>query len=94
MTDAISRTYDDAIPAKDVTVSSEGDFFNGIYVSGAQYAIDGLKMSMKGDGGNDFGGWGAGLMADGEADVTVDNAVIDTAGVIRHRHLGRAATPT
>ena len=82
VTDAISGTYDDT-SAKDVAVTSEGDFFNGIYVSGAQYAIDGLKMSLKGDGGNDFGGWGAGLMADGEADVTVDNAVIDTAGVIR-----------
>lgn len=88
VTDAISGTYDDT-SAKDVAVTSEGDFFNGIYVSGAQYAIDGLKMSLKGDGGNDFGGWGAGLMADGEADVTVDNAVIDTAGCHPHRHLGR-----
>ena len=40
VTDAISGTYDDT-SAKDVAVTSEGDFFNGIYVSGAQYAIDG-----------------------------------------------------
>ena len=82
VTDAISGTYD-ASSAKDVAVTSDGAFFNGIYVSGAPYSIDGLRMTMTGDGGNDFGGWGSGLMADGTADLTVNKAIITTAGVIR-----------
>ena len=82
VTDAVSGSYDGS-SAQNVTVRSNGDFFNGIYISGAPYEIDGLQMSMLGDGGNDFGGWGAGVMADGTADVDIRNAVIDTAGVIR-----------
>lgn len=82
VTDAVSGTYDGA-SAKDVSVKSNGAFFNGIYINGAKYAIDGLTMSMVGDGGDDFQGWGAGVMTDDDADVTINNAVIDTAGVIR-----------
>jgi LysM repeat protein len=82
VTDAISGTYD-AASAKDVTVNSNGAFFNGIYINGANYAIDGLTMNMTGDGGDDFQGWGAGVMTDDDADVTINNARINTAGVIR-----------
>lgn len=83
VTDAISGSYDGA-SAKDVTVNSNGAFFNGIYVTdSAEYAIDGLNMTMVGDGGDDFSGWGAGVMADGTSKLTINHAIIDTYGVIR-----------
>ncbi|MCF0142107.1 MAG: hypothetical protein HUJ75_01890, partial [Parasporobacterium sp.] len=83
VTDAIQGgTYTDT-SAEGVTVRSDGPFFNGIYIHNSDYSIKDLTMSMTGDGGNDFGGWGAGVMSDGTSKLTIDGAVINTAGVIR-----------
>lgn len=65
------------------TIVSKGGFFNGYYISGATYDISGLNMTLVGNGGDDFQGWGAGIMATDGADVTVDKSVIDTTGTIR-----------
>jgi len=76
--------------AKDVTIKSAGDNFNGIYVRTGEtnkkpfsYSIENLKVSFKGNGGDDFAGYGAAVAVSGYADVTVKNARIITDGVIR-----------
>ena len=69
---------------KDVRITSVGDHFNGIRVIGdSEYSINNAKINFKGNGGNDFAGHGAGIMASGNANVTLDNSEIITDGVIR-----------
>lgn len=65
------------------TIVSKGGFFNGYYISGATYAISGLNMTLVGNGGDDFQGWGAGIMATDGANVSVDKSYIDTTGTVR-----------
>lgn len=66
-----------------VKVDSDGGFFSGYYITGSNYAIDGLKMSLSGPGGDDFQGWGAGIVVTDGANVTLSNSLIQTKGVIR-----------
>jgi hypothetical protein len=69
---------------KDVSINSVGDYFNGIIVQGnSTYSIDNVKMNLTGHGGNDFAGYGAGIMTDGKANVTINKATIVTKGAIR-----------
>jgi hypothetical protein len=65
-------------------IRSQGENFNGIYVAGGKYTVKDVKLDLEGNGGNDFAGWGAGIMSAGE-DVllTVDNADVRTRGVVR-----------
>jgi hypothetical protein len=70
--------------AKNIKIRSIGDEFNGIIVSGdSQYKIRHPKIDFTGNGGNDFTGFGAAIMAEGNADVLVDRARIITNGVVR-----------
>ena len=70
--------------ATDVSITSVGKNFNGIIVRGDSiYSIDNARISLTGQGGNDFAGYGAGIMTDGKADVTINNASIATKGAIR-----------
>ncbi|MDC7126252.1 MAG: hypothetical protein PQJ46_11845, partial [Spirochaetales bacterium] len=69
--------------ADGATVDSEGSFFSGFYIDGATYKISDLSMTLNGYGGDDFQGWGAGIVATNGSNVTVDKAYIDTKGVIR-----------
>jgi hypothetical protein len=70
--------------AKDIKITSVGDKFNGIIVTGdAKYTISNAEINLTGNGGNDFAGFGAAIMTDGNADVTLNNAKIITDGVIR-----------
>lgn len=71
---------------KDVTITSIGGEFNGIIATGdtrASYSITNPKINLTGDGADDFAGVGAAIMADGSADVTVENASIITNGCAR-----------
>jgi hypothetical protein len=69
---------------KDVSINSVGDNFNGIIVQGnSTYSIDNVKMNLTGHGGNDFAGYGAGIMTDGKSNVTINKATIVTKGAIR-----------
>ena len=79
----ISGTVTDEI-AKDVVIDSRNDNFNPILVGGSgSYSIQSPKITMAGHGGDDFSGYGAGIMVTGSANVTVDDADIETTGSIR-----------
>lgn len=70
--------------ASDVRITSVGDRFNGIMVTGdSRYSINNPVISMTGNGGNDFAGFGASIMTDGNAEVTIENASIYNAGAVR-----------
>lgn len=72
--------------AKDVRITSVGDNFNGIIARGEapfSYSISDPEIMLTGNGANDFVGYGAAIVSDGKANVTVDNATILTTGVIR-----------
>lgn len=70
--------------ATGVRINSIGENFNGIIVQGdTNYTIESPDINFNGYGGNDFAGYGAAIMIDGNADVTVNNASIKTKGSIR-----------
>ena len=72
--------------AKDVKITSVGENFNGIIARGDSrfsYSILNPEITLTGNGGNDFVGYGAAIMTDGKAELTVNNASIITNGAIR-----------
>ena len=70
--------------ANNVTIRSDEPRFNGIIVTGnSHYTIDHPVIAMTGNGGNDFAGFGAGIMSSGHANVTVNGARIVNHGAIR-----------
>jgi hypothetical protein len=74
-------TDDDATHIK---IRSVGDEFNGIIVTGdSEYTLRRPRIYFTGNGGNDFTGFGAAIMAEGDADIVVDRARIITDGVVR-----------
>ena len=64
-------------------LNSYGPFFNGIIVDSAEYTISDMAITGIGDGANDFQGNAAMVLAKGTSDVTIENSVIITEGVIR-----------
>jgi len=71
---------------KDVNITSVGEAFNGIIVTGDAkifYSITNPVIKMTGNGVNDFAGYGAAIMTDGNAEVTIENAKINNTGVVR-----------
>ena len=75
-------TYDEASIASG-EMNLNGAFFNGVIVDSADYTVDSMYITANGDGANDFQGEGAAVLAQGTADVTIQDSVIITAGVIR-----------
>jgi hypothetical protein len=70
--------------ATDVSITSIGENFNSIIVTGdSTYTINNPKIHLTGNGGNDFAAYGAAITSTGNADVTVNNASITTNGCIR-----------
>lgn len=70
--------------AQNVKITSVGENFNGIVVTGdSTYAINNPRINFTGNGGNDFSGYGAGITSKGTSEVTVDRARIITEGAIR-----------
>ena len=70
--------------ATGVEVVSNGPEFNGVYVSGGTYTIADSTFNFVGDGGNDFAGFGAAIMATGEnTRLVVENTSVTTEGVVR-----------
>jgi hypothetical protein len=71
--------------ANDVRITSNGENFNGIFVTGdSKYSINNPVIKLTGNGGNDFVGVGTAIVSDGTSDVTVNNASIINHGVIRN----------
>ena len=72
--------------ATDVRITSVGEKFNGIMVTGdtkSSYSINNPVISLTGNGANDFVGYGAAIMTDGKAEVTIENARINNTGAVR-----------
>jgi len=72
--------------ATDVSITSVNEKFNGIIVTGdepATYSIVNPVISFTGNGMNDFAGFGAAIMTEGKAEVTIDNAKINNQGAVR-----------
>lgn len=70
--------------ARNVSITSNEDRFNGIYVTGkSTYTINKPTIRFTGNGGNDFAGFGAAIAATGDADVTVNDASIINKGAVR-----------
>ncbi|MDR0730876.1 MAG: hypothetical protein LBF63_04350 [Treponema sp.] len=70
--------------ADNIVIDSQNDNFNGIIVDGnTVYTITDPLIKLNGHGGDDFAGYGAGIMATGNSNVVVENARIDTKGAIR-----------
>jgi len=70
--------------ADDVQITSNEEKFNGIIVAGlSDYSIRNPRISLTGNGGNDFAGFGAAIMSTDDATVNVDGARIETRGAIR-----------
>ncbi len=72
--------------AKDISLTSVGDNFNGIIVSGdnpSTYSIVNPVINFTGNGMNDFAGFGASIMTEGKATVTIENAKINNTGAVR-----------
>jgi hypothetical protein len=70
--------------AEDIVINSQNDNFNGIIVDGeTTYRITNPTITLNGHGGDDFAGFGAGIMATGTSDVVIENAYIKTTGAIR-----------
>jgi hypothetical protein len=69
---------------RDVRIHSVGENFNGVYVAGGSYTLQGADLRFSGNGGNDFAGFGAALMVAGpDARLVVDGATVLTQGAIR-----------
>jgi hypothetical protein len=70
--------------ADHVSITSQGEDFNGIIVTGnSHYTIDRPQISFTGNGGDDTDGFGDAILSSGHADVTVNDARIFTKGAIR-----------
>jgi hypothetical protein len=69
--------------AKGLKINDHQHLFNGVMITGGKYEIDGADLSFVGNGGNDFQGYGAGIMTTGDAEVEVKNSRVHVEGAIR-----------
>jgi hypothetical protein len=69
--------------AKGLKINDHQHLFNGVMITGGKYEIDGADLSFVGNGGNDFQGYGAGIMTTGDAEVAVKNSRVHVEGAIR-----------
>lgn len=69
--------------AEGLKIDDHQHLFNGVMVTGGKYAIKDADLSFVGNGGNDFQGYGAGIMTTGDADVTVESSRVHVEGAIR-----------
>jgi hypothetical protein len=65
-------------------ITSRGENFNGIFVAGGKYVIKDAVIDFTGNGGDDFDGYGAAVMAAGkDTTLILDGAKIKTHGAAR-----------
>ena len=69
--------------ANGLEVVSGGDYFSGLYVKDSDYALNDAKMIFAGAGGDDFNGWGAGVVVLGSSNVEINRSTIASSGVLR-----------
>jgi hypothetical protein len=67
-----------------VVIKSVGENFNGIVATAGTQTVKGATIDLKGNGGNDFAGFGAAILSIGAGTtLIVDGAKIHTQGVVR-----------
>ncbi|MFJ9535820.1 hypothetical protein ACIRPX_00980 [Streptomyces sp. NPDC101225] len=70
--------------ARNVSITSTGECFNGVYVESGAYTLQAPVISLTGNGRSDFAGYGAAVVGDGSSTrLVVDGARIDNKGVVR-----------
>jgi len=72
--------------AKDLKITSNEGYFNGIIVTGksrSSYSIINPVINLSENGGDDFSGLGAAITVNGKAEVTIDGARIRGSGYNR-----------
>lgn len=69
---------------KNVRVRSDAPCFNALIVENGEYSVENLDIVMNGHGGNDFSGWGSGLLFAGSARAEVSGLRVRNHGVIRN----------
>jgi hypothetical protein len=70
--------------ARNVSITSTGECFDGVFVQDAAYTLDRTTISLRGNGRCDFAGYGAAVVGDGSATkLVVDGARVSTKGVVR-----------
>ncbi|MGW7543764.1 hypothetical protein ACWGKQ_22010 [Streptomyces sp. NPDC054770] len=70
--------------ARNVSIASTGECFNGVYVESGSYTLQSPTITLDGNGRSDFAGYGAAVVGDGSATrLVVDGARISNKGVVR-----------
>ncbi|MCW8376554.1 hypothetical protein [Streptomyces justiciae] len=70
--------------ARNISITSTGECFDGVFVQDATYTLEKPTISLTGNGRCDFAGYGAAVVGDGSATkLVVDGARIATKGVVR-----------
>ncbi|MEU6139817.1 hypothetical protein ABZ848_05570 [Streptomyces sp. NPDC047081] len=70
--------------ARNVSVTSTGECFDGVFVQDATYTLERPTISLTGNGRCDFAGYGAAVVGDGSTTkLVVDGARISNKGVVR-----------
>ncbi|MCX4759531.1 hypothetical protein OG562_00710 [Streptomyces sp. NBC_01275] len=70
--------------ARNVSITSTGECFDGVFVQDGAYTLHRPVISLTGNGRCDFAGYGAAVVGDGSATTLVlDGARISTEGVVR-----------
>ncbi|MFF3505441.1 hypothetical protein [Streptomyces sp. NPDC003247] len=70
--------------ARNVSITSTGECFNGVFVQDATYTLQRPTLSFTGNGRCDFAGYGAAVVGDGAATtLVVEDGEITTEGVVR-----------
>lgn len=69
--------------AEQLVMESQNDYFNPIVIDGGSYTLKDPHLTLNGHGGDDFAGYGAGIMVTGDSQVVIDGGEIDTVGSIR-----------
>jgi hypothetical protein len=80
---AVAGTQPTADGADDITISSTGECFNGIFAS-SSYVVKNAEINLSGNGRSDSSGYGAGVVGTGVGTTLVlDGANITTTGAAR-----------
>ncbi|MEU9453348.1 hypothetical protein [Streptomyces sp. NPDC048277] len=70
--------------ARNVSITSTGECFNGVYVESGSYTLQNPTIKLTGNGRSDFAGYGAAIVGDGSsANLVVDGARVSNKGVVR-----------
>ena len=69
--------------ANGLVVDSQGDYFSGLYINNSDYTVNDASISLVGAGGDDFNGWGHGIVVLGTSTVDINRSYIYGTGVLR-----------